>query len=121
MRVVSGASGFEDGGVSWARMKMPWVASLACWRKTVDVWVGVLLVSVVVVAGSACFELGSAGRSGSWSTSMGMFSLWQAKIEFMMGMYWWARSVEGDNVIIKIRDCRTLVELLFGSVAVAAD
>ena len=99
---------------------MPWVASLACWRKTVDVWVGVLLMSVVVVAGSGCFCLGSEGRRGSWRTSIGMLSLWQAKIEFMIGIYWWARSVEGDSVMIRIRDCRTLLELLLESVAVAA-
>jgi len=24
--------------VSWAGMKMPWVASAACWRKTVEFW-----------------------------------------------------------------------------------
>lgn len=86
-----------------------------------DVWEG--CASVVAVAGlrSAWFWLGELGRRGSWRTSIGMFNLWQAKIEFMIGMYWWARSVEGDNVMIRIRDWRVLVELLFGSVAVAAD
>ena len=50
-----------------------------------------------------------------------MLSRWQANIEFMIGMYWWARSVEGDRVMIRMRDWRAVVELLLGSVAAAAD
>lgn len=112
------------GGVRWARMKMPWVASLACWRKTVDCWEDLMLSvmgSRIALAGCGCFCSVPFDSRGSWRTSIGMLSLWQAKMEFIIGMYWCARSVEGESVTIKIRDWRAFVELLFGSVAVAAD
>lgn len=68
---------------------MPWVASEACWRKTV----------VVVVEGVGV-------GLGIWQMSMGMERRWQAKIVFIMGMYWWARSEVGETVRMKIRDWR---------------
>ena len=88
-----------EGGY-WKGMKMPLVASEACWRKTVElveeevsreVW------SVVVVV--------DWGDRGMERMSMGMARRWQAKIAFMMGMYWWARSVDGEAVMRRMRDC----------------
>ena len=38
------------------------------------------------------------------SMSMGIASRWHAKMAFMMGMYWCARSVEGEAVRRKMRD-----------------
>ena len=57
-------------------MKMPFVASEACWRKTVELLVG-------------WFEgvVGDKEGSGNWRMSIGMLRRWQAKIAFMMGMY----------------------------------
>jgi hypothetical protein len=71
---------------------MPWVASEACWRKTVVV--------VDVLAE------GVGDGMGIWRMSIGMERRWQAKIVFMMGMYWWARSEVGETVRMKMRDCR---------------
>ena len=67
---------------------MPVVASEACCRKTVE--------SDEVV-------VGEEGR-GICRMSIGMARRWHAKIAFMMGMYWWARSVEGEAVMRRIRD-----------------
>ena len=84
----------ELGGLgSWKGMKMPFVASEACCRKTVGFAAGER-VDVV---------LGAAGR-GSWRMSIGTERRWQAKMEFMMGMYWCARSVEGEAERRRIRD-----------------
>lgn len=58
---VLGACAWGDGivGVSLAARKMPWVASVACWRKTVGEWLsaalaGLLVVVVVAVAVDDC-------------------------------------------------------------------
>lgn len=75
-------------------MNMPLVVVDACWRKTVDVDSG--------------FEAMVDGK-GIWRMSIGMESRWQAKIEFMMGMYWCARSDEGEAVRRRIRDCSFVV------------
>lgn len=112
--VVGLLPGGWSGGWSWAARKMPWVASLACWRKTVLDW------EEAVVDATVRGWWGPGG-SGSWRTSIGMLSLWQANMEFIIGMYWWARSVDGDSVMMRMRDCRELLVLLVGSVAVAAD
>ena len=76
-------------------MKMPWVASAACWRKTVEFAFEV----------SLCPDDVCKGR-GSWRMSIGMESLWHAKMAFMIGMYWCARSVEGEAEMSRIRDWR---------------
>ena len=86
--------GFE--GERMAGMKMPEVASAACWRKTVEFWVG---------CGGSVEEMEDKGK-GSWRMSMGMERRWHAKMAFMMGMYWWARSVEGDAEMSRMRDWR---------------
>jgi hypothetical protein len=44
------------------------------------------------------------GGSGICSMSIGIARRWHAKIAFMMGMYWCARSVEGEAVSNRIRD-----------------
>lgn len=38
-----------------------------------------------------------------------------------MGMYWCARSVDGESVMMRTRDCSEFVGLFVGSVAVTAD
>ena len=83
-------------------MNMPFVVVEACCRKTVE-----------VDAGMEDAEDGS----GICRMSIGMERRWQAKIEFMMGMYWCARSVEGEAVRRRIRAC-TLVLEVEGSVEV---
>jgi hypothetical protein len=102
------------GGCSSAGMKMPWVASAACWRKTVE------SEDLLVEPSSDwrfCVGVG-VGRvvSGSWRMSMGMDRRWQAKMAFMMGMYWCARSVEGEAEIRRIRDWRVLLLVVTASV-----
>ena len=82
--------------VSCAGMKMPWVASAACWRKTVEFASG---------PGFSAPGNGIVGR-GSERMSIGIESLWHAKIAFMIGMYWCARSVEGDAEMRRTRDWR---------------
>ena len=57
----------EDSDWKRRGMYMPFVASEACWRKTVEVD-GVL-------------------RRGIWQMSIGMERRWQAKMEFMIGIY----------------------------------
>lgn len=47
----------EVGGVSFAAMKMPWVASVACWRKTVGEWWLVGDSALVVPFGSMDFSV----------------------------------------------------------------
>lgn len=70
-------------------MKIPFVASAACWRKTVE-----LEPEVFVVGGADDEEdclaegFGDGAGSGSCRTSIGIASRWQAKMAFMMGMYW---------------------------------
>ena len=74
---------------------MPCVASLACCRKTVvDVDVGAALMSAIGVG------------VGIWQMSMGMERRWQAKIVFIIGIYWCARSEVGETVRMKMRDWR---------------
>ena len=77
---------------------MPFVASAACWRKTV--------------------EVEEVFGSGIWQTSTGMERRWQAKMQFMMGMYWRAMSVEGETERRRMRAWRAvfLEERLDGSV-----
>lgn len=66
-------------------MKMPFVASAACWRKTVELEP---LVGVDDDDGKEGSEGDGFGfGSGSWRISMGMESRWHAKMAFMMGMY----------------------------------
>lgn len=86
---------------------MPWVASAACWRKTVEFEDE----DEVAVVGDCCLCCCCCccdGR-GNCKISIGIESLWHAKMAFMMGMYWCARSVEGETETSKIRDCRALV------------
>lgn len=54
----------------------------------------VLLGSVVIVG------------MGIWQMSIGIERRWQAKIVFIIGMYWWARSDVGETVRMKMRDWR---------------
>jgi hypothetical protein len=70
-------------------MNIPDVASDACCRNTVELSVDV--------------EARDGGR-GICSMSIGIASRWHAKIAFMMGMYWCAKSVEGEAVTNRIRD-----------------
>ena len=42
----------------------------------------------------------------SFRMSIGIRRRWAAKVVFMMGMYWWARSPETDTT--RIRDCKPL-------------
>ena len=97
---------------------MPFVASEACCRKTVlelvDVEVtaevcfwsaGIDFVGVFGVESVFASRLTAGGTVGIWQMSIGTLSLWQAKMLFMMGMYWWARSVLGLTVSRKMRDC----------------
>lgn len=70
---------------------MPCVASAACWRKTVELDVDEELEFDEVI--------------GSWRMSMGMDCLWHAKMAFMIGMYWCARSVDGEAETRRMRDC----------------
>lgn len=70
-----------------AETKIPWVASAACWRKTVEFAVVVGFVVTDVDNDESGFSAGVGDDSGSWRTSIGIFSRWHAKIEFMMGMY----------------------------------
>ena len=81
-------------------MKMPLVASAACWRNTVELDDG--------SAGEEEEEDDDDGEfwgKGNDRMSMGMDRRWHAKMAFMMGMYWCARSVEGEAEISRIRDC----------------
>lgn len=66
-----------EGGVSFAAMKIPWVASVACWRKTVGecVVVVVFVVLFVSVEFCCCCRFDGSGGMGRWRTSMGMLSL----------------------------------------------
>lgn len=104
----------EAGSGRSAGMKMPCVASAACWRKRVELDEGEeVLLPFSVVDAAVCRGAPRAGRGrGSCNMSMGMDRRWQAKMAFMMGMYWWARSVEGEADINRIRDCSALVEPL---------
>lgn len=63
---------------------MPFVASEACWRKTASPL--------------------------SLQTSMGMWSRWQANMQFIMGMYWCAEPVELLTETMRMRDWRPVVE-----------
>jgi len=89
-----------------AGMKMPCVASAACWRKSVELDDGDVL-PPLSVADDFC---GGRGR-GRCSISIGMDRRWHANMAFMMGMYWCARSVEGEAETSRIRDWREFVEL----------
>lgn len=55
--LMSVVVGVELGGVSFAAMKMPWVASVACWRKTVGEWWLVGDRGSVVPFVSMCFSV----------------------------------------------------------------
>jgi hypothetical protein len=83
-------------GERWAGINIPWVASAACWRKTVEF-------ELEEPPDGDCEGEGEGGR-GNCKMSMGMESLWHAKMAFMMGMYWWARSVEGEAEMSRMRD-----------------
>lgn len=56
---------------------------------------------MVVLLGEAV----GVGR-GIWQMSMGMERRWHAKIVFIIGMYWCARSEVGETVRMKMRDWR---------------
>lgn len=62
------------------------------------VLVDVVVVVVVVVA--------VGGGSGMARMSIGMLRRWQAKMAFITGMYWWARSAVGEAEMRRMRDWR---------------
>lgn len=82
---------------------MPFVASEACWRKTVEFVDDSAGVPVAVEGGAV--DVGLEGR-GMARMSMGMLRRWQAKMAFMIGIYWWARSVVGEAEMRRMRDWR---------------
>lgn len=95
----------EVGEARRTGMNMPLVASAACWRKTVE------LEPVVdgddeegLEDGCLGVAVGLGSGRGSCRMSIGMARRWHAKMAFMMGMYWCARSVEGEAEISRIRD-----------------